>query len=243
MNRLYKKSEIWFAISWIIIYVVGTSIADEVSRLMGIEKIISVPYLLILSIIAFVRMKKNGHFAKYGICKTDVGAKSFLFYLPLLLLVSCNFWHGVSINGSWVEFALYGASMFCVGFLEEVIFRGFLFRAMQKDGVKSAVIVSSVTFGIGHIVNLINGSGATLLPNLCQVVSAIAIGFLFVVMVYRGGTLLPCIAAHQFINISSFFANESAMDGTTRIIHSLIICAIAVIYAVVLLKTLPKREE
>jgi membrane protease YdiL (CAAX protease family) len=133
--------------------------------------------------------------------------------------------------------------MLCVGFLEEVIFRGFLFRAMEKDGVRSAIIVSSVTFGIGHIVNLINGSGATLIPNLCQVVSAIAIGFLFVIIFYRGKSLIPCVLAHQFINVSSFFANESAIDNTDRIIQSLVLCVIALAYTAALLKTLPKREE
>jgi membrane protease YdiL (CAAX protease family) len=243
MNKLYKKSEIWFAISWIIVYVVGTSIADELSRLVGIEKVFSVPYLLAMSIVAIVWMRKNGLFERFGLCKTDIGAKKFLYYIPLILLVSCNFWCGLSKNGSWAEFALYVASMLCVGFLEEVIFRGFLFRAMEKDGVRSAIIVSSVTFGIGHIVNLINGSGATLIPNLCQVVSAIAIGFLFMIIFYRGKSLIPCILAHQFINASSFFANESAMDNTTRIIQSVIICFIAIGYAAILLKTLPEKEE
>lgn len=243
MNKLYKKSEIWFAISWIIVYVVGTSIADELSRLVGIEKVFSVPYLLAMSIVAIVWMRKNGLFERFGLCKTDIGAKKFLYYIPLILLVSCNFWYGVSKNGSWAEFALYAASMLCVGFLEEVIFRGFLFRAMEKDGVRSAIIVSSVTFGIGHIVNLINGSGATLIPNLCQVVSAIAIGFLFVIIFYRGKSLIPCVLAHQFINVTSFFANESAIDNTTRIIQSVIICFIAIGYAAILLKTLPEKEE
>ena len=243
MNKLYKKSEIWFAISWIIVYVVGTSIADELSRLVGIEKVFSMPYLLAMSVVAIVWMRKNGLFERFGLCKTDNGAKKFLYYIPLILLVSCNFWCGLSKNGSWVEFALYAASMLCVGFLEEVIFRGFLFRAMEKDGVRSAIIVSSVTFGIGHIVNLINGSGATLIPNLCQVVSAIAIGFLFVIIFYRGKSLIPCVLAHQFINVSSFFANESAIDNTTRIIQSVIICFIAIAYAAILLKTLPKKEE
>lgn len=243
MNKLYKKSEIWFAISWIIVYVVGTSIADELSRLVGIEKVFSVPYLLAMSIVAIVWMRKNGLFERFGLCKTDIGAKKFLYYIPLILLVSCNFWCGLSKNGSWAEFALYAASMLCVGFLEEVIFRGFLFRAMEKDGVRSAIIVSSVTFGIGHIVNLINGSGATLIPNLCQVVSAIAIGFLFVIIFYRGKSLIPCVLAHQFINVSSFFANESAIDNTTRIIQSVIICFIAIGYAAILLKTLPEKEE
>ena len=243
MTKLYQKSKIGFALSWIIVYVVGTSVADEISRLIGVEKIISVPYLLILSIISIVWMSKNGLFEKYGLCKTDVESKRFLYYIPLIVLVSCNFWHGVRRNGMWGEFALYAISMLFVGFLEEIIFRGFLFRAMQKDGVKSAIIVSSVTFGIGHIVNLINGSGATLLPNLCQVVSAIAIGFLFVVMFYRGKSLVPCIIVHQFINISSFFANDGAIDNTMRIIHSLIICIIALTYAAVLLKTLPTRKD
>ena len=31
--------------------------------------------------------------------------------------------------------------MFNVGFIEEIIFRGFLFKMMAKDNVKSAVIV------------------------------------------------------------------------------------------------------
>lgn len=243
ISKLYQKSKIWFALAWIIVYVVGTSITDELSRQFGIEKIISVSYLLFLSAISMDWMSKNGLFNKYGLCKTDINHKRFLYYIPLVLLVSCNFWHGVSKNGTFDEFLFYAMSMLCVGFLEELIFRGFLFRAMEKDGIKSAIIVSSVTFGIGHIVNLINGSGATLLPNLCQVVSAIAIGFLFVVMFYRGKSILPCILAHQFINVSSFFANEGAMDSTTIIVQSIIICAIALVYAVVLLKTLPKREE
>ena len=243
MDKLYKKSEIWFALSWIIVYVVGTSATDELSRQVGIEKVFSVPYLLFLSAIAFIWLRQNGLFEKYGLCKIDVKAKRFLYYIPLIALVSCNFWHGVSKNGTFDEFLLYAMSMICVGFLEEFIFRGFLFRAMEKDGIKSAIIVSSVTFGIGHIVNLFNGSGATLLPNLCQVVSAIAIGFLFVVMFYRGKSLIPCILAHQFINVTSFFANESAIDNTTRIVQSIIICVIALVYACILLKTLSNREQ
>lgn len=35
--------------------------------------------------------------------------------------------------------------------------------------------MSSVTFGMGHIVNLFNGSGAKLVSNLCQVKYAIVV--------------------------------------------------------------------
>ena len=243
MNKLYKKSELWFALVWIIVYVVGTSMADELSRSIGLEKIFSVPFLVALCALALVWARKNGLFLKFGLCRTDVSAKRFLYYLPLALLVSCNFWFGVKKNGTWLEFALYGASMLCVGFLEELIFRGFLFRAMEKDGRRSAIIVSSITFGIGHIVNLFNGSGATLLANLCQVVSAIAFGFLFVIIFDRGGSLIPCVLAHQFINVTSFFANEDAMSAQYQIGQSIILCVLALAYAVLLLKLLPKRKN
>ena len=83
--------------------------------------------------------------------------------------------------------------MLWVGFLEEVIFRGLLFKAIAKDNVKTALIISSVTFGLGHLLNLVNGSGAGIAENLLQVTGAIAIGFLFVILYYRGGRFFPCI--------------------------------------------------
>ena len=59
--------------------------------------------------------------------------------------------------------------MLCVGFSEEAIS-----TAIAKDNIKSAVIISSVTFGIGHIINLFNGSGMGLVSNLCRIVFAVA---------------------------------------------------------------------
>ena len=112
-----------------------------------------------------------------------------LYYIPLLILLTANLWYGARLNQPPLETVLYVLAMFCVGFLEELIFRGLLFQAMARDGVKSAIIVSSITFGIGHIVNLVNGSGADLLSSLCQVGYAVAFGFLFVMIFYRGKSL------------------------------------------------------
>lgn len=108
--------------------------------------------------------------------------------------------------------------MLCVGFVEEVIFRGFLFRAIAKDNVKTAIVISSVTFGLGHLINLVNGSGMDLTENLFQIIGAIALGFLFVILSYRGGSLLPCIITHSTINITSVFANETGLTVEKRII-------------------------
>ena len=78
--------------------------------------------------------------------------------------MSINLWNGVTMKLSVLETVLYILSMLCVGFIEEIIFRGFLFKALCKDNIKQAIAISSITFGVGHIVNLLNGK--ELIPTL-----------------------------------------------------------------------------
>lgn len=242
MNKLYQKSEIGFSILWIIIYVLGTSLADGLSGAIGIEKSLTLVFHVVLSAFVLVWIKRQGFFEKYGLCKTDIKSAKCLYYIPLVLISTCNLWLGVKMNLSLPETLLYMGSMLCVGFLEEVIFRGFLFKAMAKNNIKSAIIVSSVTFGIGHIINLVNGSGADLLSNLCQVVYAMAAGFLFVIIFYRGKTLLPCIVTHSVVNCLSAFANED-ITPAIEITVAIILTVLEVSYSLILLKTLPKENK
>lgn len=241
MHKLYEKSEMLFFAAWLIIYIVGSSLFDGLSSSVGIEKLFTAVFHIILSVVALLWMKKYGLLKKYGISSPNVSASKFLFYIPLAVLVSCNLWFGVTLNYSVTETVLYIVSMFGVGFLEEFIFRGLLFKAMEKNGLRSAIIVSSITFGIGHIINLFNGSGADLVSNLCQIFSAVAFGFLFVIIFFRSKSLLPCIIAHIAINSLNAFARE--ITPQTNIIVSVIITAIAIAYTLILLKALPKTTE
>lgn len=231
MKKLYEKSEIWFAVAWIITYVVLGSAGDNMSENIGIPKIVTLPVLMILSAVLFFFIKRNGLTEKYGLCKSQISSAKMLFYFPLIVLLTANLWYGVVVNESPSEVLLYILSMFCVGFLEEMIFRGFLFKAMAENGVKSAIIVSSVTFGIGHIVNLINGSEMDLLPNILQIIYAVAIGFTFVMIYYKTKSLLPCIIAHSVFNGLSAFSNEALMTPQRQIISGFLIAIIAGGYA------------
>ena len=241
MKKFYDKHELAFAIVWIVIYVNLFSMADGASRALGVEKLVTFPVAAAMSLLLLVWLRRHSLFEKYGLCAPRASARQFLYYLPLLLIVSCNAWLGLRMNMSAAESALYVLTMICVGFLEELIFRGFLFKAMCRDGVKAAIIVSSISFGIGHIVNLFNGSGAELPATLCQICYAMAAGFMFVIIFYRGGSLLPCIAAHSGINALSAFGVEA--QGMTEIWTALALCVISGGYAIVLLHTLPKKEE
>lgn len=242
MKKIYDKSQICFTMLWILAYVMGTSVADVVSEQIGSAKSVTFLFHAGMCLTALVWLRRHRLFRKYGLCRSHVKASRFLYYIPLFFLASCNVWHGLVWNMPVTESLFYFCSMCCVGFLEELIFRGFLFEAMRGDGVRSAMVVSSLTFGIGHIVNLFNGSGADLLSNLCQVCYATAFGFMCVVLFYRGKSLLPCILTHSAVNALSVFANESNRAAETVIMTAVVLFAAAAVYGVVLLKTLPEPE-
>ena len=243
MKRIYEKSELSFAIIWIVIYCMLQSLANPLNEKIGIPYSASAGFCLLQAIFLFVFIQRNGLLKRYGLCKSSVPARRFLYYIPLMVLITGNLWNGVAVNYSLMGTVCGIICMLCVGFVEEIIFRGFLFKAMAKDNVKSAVIVSSVTFGIGHLVNLFNGSGMDPVNNLCQIVFAVAVGFLLVTIFYRGGSLLPCILTHSAINTLSTFANETGITPEKQMIQILILIVISVAYTLILTRTLPKKQN
>ena len=241
LKKLYDKSQIWFAAAWIIAYCVLMSVGDGLSAMLGVEKSITLAVGLALSILLLLFLKKHNLFEAYGFCRSKAKARSMLFYAPVLVMLTANLWYGVTLNYGILETVLYIFAMLCVGFLEEVIFRGLLFEAMKKENVKVAIIVSSVTFGIGHIINLLNGSGMELLPNLLQVLYATAAGFMFVMMYYKEKSLLACITAHGIFNALSVFSGEGAASPEMRILTALLLTAITGGYAVYLAITMKEK--
>lgn len=239
MKKLYDKNELSFALIWIGLYVVLFSVADSASSSVGIVKSVTAPLCIIMSMIIYFWISKNGLKEKYGLCRFVGSAKDYLYFIPLVFIVTTNIWFGFKMNLSVLETLLYIVSMIGVGFLEEIVFRGFLFEALYKtNGVKSAVLISSITFGLGHIVNLLNGKDVP--ETLMQVCYAVAIGFLFTIIFYRGKSLWPCIIAHSVINSLSVFANKEAGTMPVDIAVSIFLCVASVAYALFILKRIPK---
>lgn len=243
MKTLYEKNQLTFALVWIVVYCVLQSLANPLNKAIGVEYAASAGFCILQALALFAFIRKNGLLKRYGLCKSPVPARRFLCYLPLVVLASGNLWNGAALHYAPAETVCRIVCMLCVGFLEEVIFRGLLFVAIARDNVKSAVIISSVTFGIGHIINLLNGSGMDLVSNLCQIVFAIAVGFLLVTIFYRGGSLIPCILAHSAINTLGTFANDASLPTETRLLHLGILIVIAVVYTLILTRTLPEKDN
>ena len=237
MKKLYDKSEMSFAILWIVIYTVG------IGTLKGNFGFDSLPQMLGLIVIAaatFLFVKKNGLMKKYGLSGWVENSRAMLWILPLWGLSCMNLFSGFRPDYP-VPGLLYAAvSMALVGFVEEMLFRGFLFKAMLKDGnVKAAIIVSSVTFGLGHIMNLFTGQD--LVETLNQVVFAVAVGFIFTMVYYKGGSLLPCILAHSIIDVTSVFAADEGSQRLNLILHVAVI-AVSVAYCLYLARRVETPE-
>lgn len=239
MKKIYDKNESNFALIWIGIYVVLMSVADSFSGKIGTAKIVTAPVCIALTLIIYLWIHKNGLKEKYGLCSFKGSAKKYLYFIPLVLLASTNIWWGLKLNLTIVESVLYVISMLCVGFLEEMIFRGFLFKALCKDNVKLAIIISSVTFGFGHIVNLLNGRDIP--ETLMQICYAVAVGFAFTIIFYKGKSLWPCIIAHGVTNSLSVFANTDAAPAWHGIVGSIFLCVVSLAYAAYLI--IATREE
>ena len=243
LTKLYEKSKIWFSVAWIVAYCVLMSVGDAISAWIGMKKSVTLAIGLALSATLFLFLKKNDLFSEYGLCAPKASARSMLYYAPILLMLSANLWYGVTLNSTALQTILYILTMFCVGFLEEVIFRGLLFEAMRRESTRAAIIVSSVTFGIGHLINLVNGSGADLLPNLLQVIYATAAGFMFVMMYYKSKSLLACIAAHGVFNALGVFANEASAKSEMRILSALLLTVITGSYALYLVLSMREKTN
>ena len=217
MGKLFFKYETLCCISLIILYIVSNMFIS-ITSYSGVIVNTLLSIFLIGLIIYLDRVKY------YGLVSVK-DSKKFLYFIPLLLIISVNLWSGININNSLSEIICHIISMINIGFIEEIIFRGFLFKMMAKDDLKSAIIVSSITFGIGHIINLF--TGGEFLSTLMQVFYCISIGYLFVLIFHKSGSLIPCIMCHSIFNALSIFH----VDGNLFYLSSIFLIVVPLVYS------------
>ena len=97
--------------------------------------------------------------------------------------------------------------------------------------------------------NLFNGKN--LFETLMQIVFAIAVGFVLVILFYRGKSLIPCIVFHGINNsLSAFEKTNTEVAGMIsmseeqfELVYICVLVAILVLYGIVLYKNLSCIEE
>lgn len=98
-----------------------------------------------------------------------------------------------------------------------------------KSGINRAILIYGITFGIGHIVNLLRGYGFTEMAG--QILVSIAVGIVLALLVAVTKNLVPGILFHIIFNISGTITNqENSMQ--TYLLSA--IFAVAVPYSIYL---------
>ena len=232
MKKSLEKHELLITMLSIVIYLFVNSIC--INNLGNTHYITAIANI-ILSLMIIIFILKNNLVSYYKL-DSFPKLKQFLYFIPLLLLMSVNLWSGININNSLSEIIFFIISMICVGFLEEIIFRGLLFQMMSKDSIRQAILVTSFTFGRGHILNLLNG--AEFIPTIIQIIYAVSTGYMFAIILVRGKSLWPCIITHSVVNSLSIF-NTTTIVSTY--IAPIILTIVPIIYSIYLNKTIKEK--
>ncbi len=235
MKKLYEKNELFFALAWILIY---CSVGGTLRGTFGEESIWLCLGLAGISACLAVFIKQNGLEDKYGLSGWPSDWKPYLYFIPMWIIATGNLWGGIRMNYSGTAQVYAMLSMALVGYAEELIFRGLLFKALLKgNGPKYAVIITALTFGIGHIVNLL--SGQTTIETMIQIPFAISWGFVFTMVFHKSGSLLPGIAAHAMVDVFSTFAVDTPVSVWGYMIAVIIIGPVYCLY----LKNIKSKGE
>ena len=231
MKKLYDRNELLFSIAAILLYVIPMA---NLRNAVGDASPWSVLYLVVYAGFLTAFLAKHGLCSKYGLTHWP-NPRNYLFFLPLVILSFLNLRGGVAWNYPGISQLFAVGTMLLVGYVEEVVLRGLLFKAIAKENLRQGIVISALTFGIGHIVNLFTGH--ELLETLLQIVYAVALGFLFVTLFHHSGSLWPCIITHSLIDITSVFADGENLSTINQYyVGPAIILFICVFYSIYIIR-------
>ena len=202
---------------------------------------------MLLGITAFANgiiffVKRNHLEKECGLASWPKNTKRFLYFIPMWILATGNLWDGFALSYHGIELVIAVLSMILVGFVEEMLFRGFLFSAMlSKERAAVAIIVSSLTFGMGHIINLFTGQ--TSFETIVQMIFAVSWGFILTFVFYKSGSIFPCIIAHSMIDAFSMFGADNALVDQIYVGVTIVVAIVYCIYLGKIKEDVKKNEN
>lgn len=224
-----KKSELFGVLSRIFVYVIVMSLFESIYADYSGQAWRAIPTAIILGLL-LAGMARRNEFSTLGFTfSTPLPWRKVLFLFPFVIVATANLWHGSVMRYAPLDTVWYIIAMLCIGFIEEILFRGYLLRLLLKRFTRLAILISSLTFALGHIVNLANG--AELVSTLLQLIYALAIGLMLSVFVVKTGHLLPCCLFHGAFNALAAFSNEAGQTIGYQIAVCVVISLLSVGYA------------
>lgn len=181
-----------------------------------------------------------------GLTKKNI--KKVLYFLPIIAMEVVPFFAGFRDDNDFMYILAVLACTLCVGFAEELYFRGFIFNILKVKGMQFAIIISSVLFGFSHLTNIAGGAGVA--ETILQIFFAFFFGFVCAEIMILTGTMLPIMLWHTLHDFISFTTNDGSK--TFFIVGAAIQTIILIIFGIYLftlirkqtpLRSVPDRED
>lgn len=138
-------------------------------------------------------------FAKYILigCTLNYAVTLILFFIPESLMDKYSTSVGLATTGNFAIVLLVAGIIGPI--TEEVLFRYFEFNSCKRIGIRYAVIVTAISFGIMH-------------GNLIQGTYCFIFGLIFAMIDQKEDNLLPSIIIHMTINTTSVLISFNWTD-------------------------------
>lgn len=124
--------------------------------------------------------------------------RAMLYGLPLLVFASLNLLVPQA-SYSLIDLLRIFATCLMIGLSEEAIYRGLIFGVYRKKSPVQGMVISSVLFGLAHLVNFI-GMPADWRVMALTIAYTGAIGFLFVVIYGLTNSFVGIVLLHTLYN-------------------------------------------
>ncbi len=180
--------------------------------------------------------------------------KAFLIFLPCMAVAINNFPFITFFGGkAYIDeepagIIIYAAVCVSVGLFEEMAFRGCIFMAvLGRKGKRTvdvfwAIVISSVIFGIVHLLNIIAGAGIG--SVVLQVGYSFLIGGMCSVILVKTANIWYCVILHAVYNFAGGVVPECGggviWDTPTVILTAVVAVAVAVYVVYMLFKIKPE---
>lgn len=129
-------------------------------------------------------------------------------------------------------------------FVEEVLYRGLMLRALAPRGVWRAAVVTALLFGVMHLLTAFAGSDLGVVVG--RSVYAAAIGFAYAAYVLRTGLIWPVILVHALANFADLIDQEVLFQESAPteadLIRWLIYVVVFTLYGALVLRGITRPE-
>lgn len=241
-----EKRPLFASILWAFLILAFYSMGGAVTTITGVSDtsylFIYGSFVLLAALIAFLYMRRSkSGLQKYGFKKPYGRMQAVAYYIPAIFMEALGFFTGFrEINISYALSALFFT--LAVGIAEEFYFRGIMINLLKGKGMKKAILISSVIFGVTHIGNV--AGGAKLSLTILQILYAFVFGIVFAELFVLTKSLLPVILWHFIHDFFGYIQTPSAeLLGPQLLFFTGIQIIALILYAVFLWKKLSIQHK